>query len=73
MKLDSSKVVAKDFQQRIAEVKENDPVKVSVRASSRDTQYVRFVTYWEITDEDVDAAIAKILFVIKEFESEFSE
>lgn len=73
MYLDSSKVVAKDFQQRIAQIQENDTVKVSVRASSRDTQCVRFVTYSDITDDDIDVAIAKTLFVIKEFEDKFSE
>lgn len=72
MTLDTTKLVAKDFLQRIASIEEADPVKVSVRASSRDSHCVRFVTYWEITDEDVDVAIQKILFVIREFEGKFS-
>ncbi|XP_018575364.1 probable low-specificity L-threonine aldolase 2 isoform X1 [Anoplophora glabripennis] len=73
LKLNSSKFVAKDFVKRITDVQEDDPIKVSVRASSRDKQHVRFVTYWEITDDDADLAIAKILFVIKDFENKYSE
>ncbi|KAJ8922963.1 hypothetical protein NQ315_001509 [Exocentrus adspersus] len=73
MRLEGTGIVARDFQQRIAEVKDDDPVKVSVRASSRDSNFVRFVTYWEITDEDVDVAIQKIVFVIKELENKSSK
>lgn len=73
MKLDSLKLVAKEFQQRIGQVQENDPVKVSVRASSRDVEFVRFVTHCDITDDDVDITIEKIVLVIKEFENKFSE
>lgn len=73
MRLNGSKVVAKEFQQRIAQVEEGDLVKVSIRASSRDSQFVRFVTYCDISDDDVDVAIEKIVFVIREFENKFSE
>ncbi|KAJ8956694.1 hypothetical protein NQ318_014049 [Aromia moschata] len=69
MYLDTSKLIAKDFQLRLAEVRDTDPVKVCVKASSRNMECVRFVVYWEITDEDVDLAIQKIIYVINEFEN----
>ncbi|KAJ8970240.1 hypothetical protein NQ317_017600 [Molorchus minor] len=73
MYLDTTKLVARDFQHRLAEVRQTDPIRVSVKASSRDAECVRFVTYWEITDKEVDLAIQKIVFVIKEFEDTFKE
>lgn len=72
MYLDTTKVVASEVMQRMAKVLNNDPVQVSVRCGSRDEGCVRFVTYWEITDEDTKAAIEKIVFVIKEFDAKFN-
>ncbi|CAG9835940.1 unnamed protein product [Diabrotica balteata] len=54
-----------EFIRRLAEVKDDDPVKVSVRIMGRG--FIRLVTHWEHTDEDIDLAIKKILHVIKEF------
>jgi threonine aldolase len=72
MYLDVSRVIAKEVQHRLASVLETDEIKVSVKASSRDSSFIRFVTYWEITDEDVKAAIKKIQYVIKEFDDKFN-
>jgi threonine aldolase len=72
MYLDVSRVIAKEVQHRLASVFETDEIKVSVKASSRDSSFIRFVTYWEITDEDVKAAIKKIQYVIKEFDDKFN-
>lgn len=58
------------FALRLRELKENDPVKVSVVALAR-FNFVRLVTYWELTPEDTDLAIRKIIYVIKEFEKSF--
>lgn len=71
MYLDRSKVQAKEVQNRLASVERSDPMKVSVRSSSRDPGCVRFVVYWEISEDDVQAAIEKIVFVINEFEDKF--
>lgn len=67
--LDKTKIVAKQFIDRLAKVLVTDPVQVEVRCGSRDSACVRFVTYWEISDEDTKAAIDKIVFVINEFEN----
>lgn len=69
MYLDKTKVVASVVIQRLAQVLNNDPIKVSVRCGSRDDGCVRFVTYWEITDDDIKAAIEKIVYVINEFDA----
>ncbi|KAG5898909.1 hypothetical protein JTB14_000156 [Gonioctena quinquepunctata] len=62
----------KDFVLRLAEIRNEDPVKVSVklgiRPDAKREGFIRLVTYWEITDLDVDLAIAKITLVIREFE-----
>lgn len=71
MYLDKSKVIASVMLERLAKVLNNDPVKVSVRCGSRDDSCVRFVTYWEISDDDTKAAIEKIVYVIKEFDEKF--
>ncbi|KAJ8926371.1 hypothetical protein NQ314_021260 [Rhamnusium bicolor] len=73
MYFDSSKFTAEDFLERIEEVRESDPIKVSVKAISCDSGCIRFVTYWEITVEDIDIAIKKILSVIRELENKFNE
>lgn len=70
--LDKTKVVASEVIERLAKVLNNDPVKVSVRCGSRDDACVRFVTYWEITDDDTKAAINKIVHVVKEFDEKFN-
>lgn len=70
--LDKTKVVASEVIGRLAKVLNNDPVKVSVRCGSRDDACIRFVTYWEITDDDTKAAIEKIMLVIKEFDAKFN-
>ncbi|CAH1992634.1 unnamed protein product, partial [Acanthoscelides obtectus] len=49
--IDSNTIDAKEIVQRLAEVRGSDPVKVSVRASSRSSDMLRMVVYWEITDE----------------------
>lgn len=69
--LDETKVVADEVIKRLATVLETDDVKVSVRCGSRNFKCIRFVTYWEISDEDVKNAIQKIVFVINEFERKF--
>ncbi|XP_063915817.1 uncharacterized protein LOC135131892 isoform X3 [Zophobas morio] len=72
MYLDVSRITAKEVQHRLASVLETDEIKVSVKASSRDQGFVRFVAYWKITKEDVEAAVKKIQFVIKEFDTKFN-
>nr|CAI5860237.1 unnamed protein product [Callosobruchus analis] len=69
--VENNTVDAKVIVQRLAEVRDSDPVKVSVKASSRSSDMLRLVTYWEITSEDVNLAIQKILFVIKELEEKY--
>ncbi|XP_050508495.1 uncharacterized protein LOC114339167 isoform X2 [Diabrotica virgifera virgifera] len=54
-----------EFIRRLAEIKDDDPAKVSVRVLGRG--FIRLVTYWEHTAEDVDLATKKIVHVIKEF------
>ncbi|XP_018319023.1 probable low-specificity L-threonine aldolase 2 [Agrilus planipennis] len=67
--LNTNKLVARDFLVRLATVQKKDSVKVIVKAGSRNPQVVRFVSYWEIDENDMDAAIEKVVFVIKEFET----
>lgn len=67
--LDKTKTVASKVIERLATVLETDSVKVSVKCGSRDSACIRFVTYWEITDDDIKSAIEKIVFVIKECEA----
>jgi len=64
--LDSTKITAMEFLQRLADVQESDTYKVNVRATSRDVGCVRFVVYWEITDKDVDMVIKKLQIIILE-------
>lgn len=52
---------------RLIAVHPTDPVKVSVKCSSRE-DWIRFVTYWEINDEDVKMATEKIGLVLKEYD-----
>lgn len=62
------KVEVKEFLERAAMVKDDDAVKVSVRMCSLGVGSVRITLYWEITDDDVDAAIKKLKLVIQHFE-----
>ncbi|XP_063915816.1 uncharacterized protein LOC135131892 isoform X2 [Zophobas morio] len=70
MYIDRSKVAVKEVIYRFAKVFKTDIVKVSVRASSIRPDCIRFVTYWQITDEDIRDTIDRITFVIKEFEDQ---
>lgn len=67
--LDITKVTAIQFLERLHEVRETDSVKVRIKAGTRDDACVRFVTYWEITDEDVKLTINKLQMVIEELET----
>lgn len=71
--LDKTKVLADEVIQRLLTVLETDDVKVSVRCGSRDSGCIRFVSYWEITDDDTKAAINKIVYVINEFGKKFAQ
>lgn len=68
MYVDRSKVQIKDLQRRLQTVLQTDSVKASVRCTSLNFNCVRFVLYWEITDEDVQLACEKIQLVIKEYD-----
>lgn len=67
--LDNNKISGQEFLQRLVTVKATDDVKVSVKAMSRDSSCVRFTAYWEISNEDTKAAIAKILLIINEIKN----
>ena len=67
--LDVTKVTAIQFIERLYEVRETDSVKVRIKAGTRDDACVRFVTYWEITDEDVKLTIKKLQMIIGELET----
>jgi len=42
---------------------------IVVKSSARDWAYARIVLYHQITDYDVELAIKKLVYVIKEFDS----
>lgn len=65
--VDERRVNAQEFLQRLADVKETDTYRVSIKAASRDAGCCRFVMYWEITDEDVEMVIRKLELTILEF------
>lgn len=65
--LDKHRVKVRDFLYRLSSVLETDSVKVSVRATSRDAGCIRFVLYWEISDDDVNATIDKLKIVVDDF------
>lgn len=69
MKINSNTITAKDVLERIAQVRDDEPYKICVRAGARDAQYIRFVTYCNLTKEDIDLGIKKIVYVLKEFDS----
>lgn len=64
--VDKSKINVRDFLYRLASAHESDSTKVSVRATFI-AGNVRFVFYWEITDDDVDALIEKLKIVVNEY------
>lgn len=68
MHIDRSKVAVKEVIYRFAKVFKTDIVKVSVRASSLRPDCIRFVTYWQVTDEDIQDTIDRVTFVLKEFD-----
>lgn len=69
MEINNSIITSKDFTQRLAQIRNEDPYKICVRASSRNVKSVRFVTQWEHSEEDIELAIKKILYIIKEFDN----
>lgn len=71
MYVDRSKVEIRELQRRLQTVLKTDSVKASVRCTSLSPTCVRFVFYWEITEEDVKMAIEKITLVIKEYDNHF--
>ncbi|KAJ8664357.1 hypothetical protein QAD02_006019 [Eretmocerus hayati] len=66
VKVESDKFDAENFVAKLENV--NGDEKVMVRALALEKQLARFVTYYEITDEMTDAAIVKILRVMKDLE-----
>lgn len=66
MKIDKSKIKVKDLLYRLASVRESDKNKVSVR-SAHLGGCIRFVLYWEITENDVEAVIDKLRLIVNEF------
>lgn len=71
MNVDHSKVEIRELQRRLQTVLETDFIKASVRCTSLSYNFVRFVLYHEITDEDVEIACQKIQLVIKEYDDKF--
>ncbi|KAF5281310.1 hypothetical protein FQR65_LT14771 [Abscondita terminalis] len=67
VRLDRSRVTAQTFLKRLSTVKDTDEVKVIVKASFRNEGCVRLVLHWEITEDDVNKAIQKIVLVAHEF------
>ena len=65
----SEKVTSKDLVQRLKSVKTDDSDdKIIVRGMALTPTSARFVLYYEINDELVDAAIRKFAYVIKQLE-----
>lgn len=73
VQLDRHQIEPGVLQNRLENVLEDDKVKISVRVTPRDMDAVRFVTYWEITDDDIDAAIERIVYVMGEFQQKFDK
>ncbi|XP_072386375.1 uncharacterized protein [Diabrotica undecimpunctata] len=69
--IDRTKIDIKEFQRRLQNVVAGDEVRASVRCSSLKNDCVRFVTYHEITDEDIALAIEKIRLVIREYDVKY--
>ncbi|GAB0099969.1 probable low-specificity L-threonine aldolase 2 [Sergentomyia squamirostris] len=73
---------AMDFVRRLQEVTEEEIAakltdkegkSIIVKISARDWGFCRIVVYIQITDEDIELAIKKISFVIREFEKKASK
>lgn len=73
IKVDRSKISAREIVERLATVLPQDSVRVSLRTSCRDPGFFRIVLYWEITEECVRAAIDKISLVMKELDEKFTK
>lgn len=50
-------------------VSDENGKEIVVKLSARDWSFARIVCYPQITEEDIDLAIKKIVFVIREYES----
>lgn len=79
LQLVNTKLDSAGFSKRLLEVTEKEIQKnivdeegrgISVKSSSRDWAFVRFVFYHQITDSDVDAMIKKMTYVIRELEQQ---
>ena len=67
--ISSNKITSKDFIERLKSVKSDDPDdKIIVRGLALTPNSARFVLYYEINDELVDAAIRKFTYVINELD-----
>ncbi|KAF5302077.1 hypothetical protein FQR65_LT08627 [Abscondita terminalis] len=64
--LNKNVITAKEFLEKLVEVKKGDEVKVCVRAGAVHTGLVRFVLHWEITNKDVTQAINKVKMIIRQ-------
>ncbi|XP_050508494.1 uncharacterized protein LOC114339167 isoform X1 [Diabrotica virgifera virgifera] len=69
--IDRTKIDIKEFQRRLQNVVPGDEVRASVRCSSLKNDCVRFVTYHEISEEDISLAIEKIRLVIREYDVKY--
>lgn len=68
VKISSEKVTSRDFVQRLMSVESDDPDdKIIVRGMALTPTSARFVIYYQINDELVDAAIRKFAYVVKQF------
>lgn len=70
IRIDRSKIKVHDFLHRLASVHETDSTKVCVRAASLNAGCIRFVFYWEINDDDVDATIEKLNMMVDEYNND---
>lgn len=69
MTISSKKLTSREFILRLAQVRDADPYKVAVKIGTKNSKSVRFVTQWGITQEDIELAINKVVYVIREFDS----
>lgn len=78
IKICNPKITSSDLTNRLVDVS-SDELKMGVsdengkeivvKLSARDWAFARIVCYPQITEEDVDLAIKKIVFVFREYES----